>query len=149
MNNTMKLAKQLLNENKEAINRKGLIALLQSHSISDEEEDLPQAEAIYNLLIEELKFEIHTDINYRSNIYGYYGIKNKPKDTDLVQMATQVLNIKRFESKLFVFSKEGWQKLDDSELRSIVRKTIQVILIDYTPHSKRIEECHRWHERIH
>lgn len=133
MNNTMKLAKQLLNENKEAINRKGLIALLQSHSISDEEEDLPQAEAIYNLLIEELKFEIHTDINYRSNIYGYYGIKNKPKDTDLVQMATQVLNIKRFESKLFVFSKEGWQKLDDSELRSIVRKTIQVILIDYTP----------------
>lgn len=133
MNNTMKLAKQLLNENKEAINRKGLIALLQSHSISDDEEDLPQAEAIYNLLIEELKFEIHTDINYRSNIYGYYGIKNKPKDTDLVQMATQVLNIKRFESKLFVFSKEGWQKLDDSELRSIVRKTIQVILIDYTP----------------
>lgn len=59
MNNTMKLAKQLLNENKEAINRKGLIALLQSHSISDDEEDLPQAEAIYNLLIEELKFEIH------------------------------------------------------------------------------------------
>ena len=48
-------------------------------------------------------------------------------------MATQILNVKRFESKLFVFSKEGWQKLDDSELRSLVGKTIQVILIDYTP----------------
>ncbi|MCI2847747.1 DUF5906 domain-containing protein [Staphylococcus hominis] len=133
MNNTMKLAKQLLSENKEAIDRNGLIALLQSQNTSDNEEDLPQAEAIYNLLIEELNFEISTDINYRSNIYSYYGIKNKPKDTDLVQMATQILNVKRFESKLFMFSKEGWQKLDDSELRSIVRKTIQVILIDYTP----------------
>ncbi|MDN8699430.1 DNA primase, partial [Staphylococcus aureus] len=78
--------------------------------------DLPQAEAIYNLLIKELNFEINADINYRSNIYEYYGIKNKPKDTDLVQMATQILNVKRFESNLFVFSKEGWQKLDDSEL---------------------------------
>lgn len=133
MNNTMKLAKQLLSENKEAIDRNGLIALLQSQNTSDNEEDLPQAKAIYNLLIEELNFEISTDINYRSNIYSYYGIKNKPKDTDLVQMATQILNVKRFESKLFVFSKEGWQKLDDSELRSIVGKTIQVILIDYTP----------------
>lgn len=133
MNNTMKLAKQLLSENKEAIDRNGLIALLESQNTSDNEEDLPQAKAIYNLLIEELNFEISTDINYRSNIYGYYGIKNKPKDTDLVQMATQILNVKRFESKLFVFSKEGWQKLDDSELRSIVGKTIQVILIDYTP----------------
>ena len=133
MNNTMKLAKQLLSENKEAIDRNGLIALLQSQNTSDNEEDLPQAKAIYNLLIEELNFEISTDINYRSNIYGYYGIKNKPKDTDLVQMATQILNVKRFESKLFMFSKEGWQKLDDSELRSIVRKTMQVILIDYTP----------------
>ncbi|MBF9295321.1 DNA primase, partial [Staphylococcus epidermidis] len=134
MNNTMKLAEQLLSENKEAIDREGLIALLQSPTINDkDEEDLPQAEAIYNLLIEELNFEISTDINYRSNIYSYYGIKNKPKDTDLVQMATQILNVKRFESKLFVFSKEGWQKLDDSELRSIVGKTIQVILIDYTP----------------
>lgn len=133
MNNTMKLAKQLLSENKEAIDRNGLIALLESQNTSDNEEDLPQAKAIYNLLIEELNFEISTDINYRSNIYGYYGIKNKPKDTDLVQMATQILNVKRFESKLFMFSKEGWQKLDDSELRSIVRKTIQVILIDYTP----------------
>ena len=133
MNNTMKLAKQLLSENREAIDRNGLIALLQSQNTSDNEEDLPQAEAIYNLLIEELNFEISTDINYRSNIYGYYDIKNKPKDTDLVQMATQILNVKRFESKLFMFSKEGWQKLDDSELRSIVRKTIQVILIDYTP----------------
>ena len=133
MNNTMKLAKQLLSENREAIDRNGLIALLQSQNTSDNEEDLPQAKAIYNLLIEELNFEISTDINYRSNIYGYYGIKNKPKDTDLVQMATQILNVKRFESKLFMFSKEGWQKLDDSELRSIVRKTIQVILIDYTP----------------
>lgn len=133
MNNTMKLAKQLLSENKEAIDRNGLIALLESQNTSDNEEDLPQAKAIYNLLIEELNFEISTDINYRSNIYGYYGIKNKPKDTDLVQMATQILNVKRFESKLFIFSKEGWQKLDDSELRSIVRKTMQVILIDYTP----------------
>ena len=130
----MKLAEQLLSENKEAIDREGLIALLQSPTINDKDEgDLPQAEAIYNLLIEELNFEISTDINYRSNIYSYYGIKNKPKDTDLVQMATQILNVKRFESKLFVFSKEGWQKLDDSELRSIVGKTIQVILIDYTP----------------
>lgn len=133
MNNTMKLAKQLLSENKEAIDRNGLIALLQSQNTSDNEEDLPQAKAIYNLLIKELNFEISTDINYRSNIYSYYGIKNKPKDTDLVQMATQILNVKRFESKLFVFSKEGWQKLDDSELRSLVGKTIQVILIDYTP----------------
>ena len=83
MNNTMKLAKQLLSENKEAIDRNGLIALLQSQNTSDNEEDLPQAKAIYNLLIEELNFEISTDINYRSNIYGYYDIKNKPKDTDL------------------------------------------------------------------
>ncbi len=88
MNNTMKLAKQLLSENKEAIDRNGLIALLQSQNTSDNEEDLPQAEAIYNLLIKELNFEINADINYRSNIYEYYGIKNKPKDTDLVQMAT-------------------------------------------------------------
>ena len=51
MNNTMKLAKQLLSENKEAIDRNGLIALLQSQNTSDNEEDLPQAEAIYNLLI--------------------------------------------------------------------------------------------------
>lgn len=127
MNNTMKLAKQLLSENKEAIDRNGLIALLQSQNTSDNEKDLPQAKAIYNLLIKELNFEISTDINYRSNIYSYYGIKNKPKDTDLVQMATQILNVKRFESKLFMFSKEGWQKLDDSELRSIVRKTMVLL----------------------
>lgn len=76
MNNTMKLAEQLLSENKEAIDREGLIALLQSPTINDKDEgDLPQAEAIYNLLIEELNFEISTDINYRSNIYSYYGIK--------------------------------------------------------------------------
>ena len=75
MNNTMKLAKQLLSENKEAIDRNGLIALLQSQNTSDNEEDLPQAEAIYNLLIKELNFEINADINYRSNIYEYYGIK--------------------------------------------------------------------------
>ena len=69
MNNTMKLAKQLLSENKEAIDRNGLIALLQSQNTSDNEEDLPQAEAIYNLLIKELNFEINADINCRSNIY--------------------------------------------------------------------------------
>ena len=52
MNNTMKLAEQLLSENKEAIDREGLIALLQSPTINDKyEEDLPQAEAIYNLLL--------------------------------------------------------------------------------------------------
>ena len=84
MNNTMKLAKQLLSENKEAIDRNGLIALLQSQNTSDNEEDLPQAEAIYNLLIKELNFEINADINYSSNIYEYYGIKNKLKDIDLV-----------------------------------------------------------------
>lgn len=82
MNNTMKLAKQLLSENKEAIDRNGLIALLQSQNTSDNEEDLPQAEAIYNLLIKELNFEINADINYRSNIYEYYGIKINLKDTD-------------------------------------------------------------------
>ena len=71
MNNTMKLAKQLLSENKEAIDRNGLIALLESQNISDNEEDLPQAKAIYNLLIEELNFEISTDINYRSNTVSY------------------------------------------------------------------------------
>lgn len=83
MNNTMKLAEQLLSENKKAIDRNGLIAIL-TLSIGNEIEETAQGEAIYSKLIDKLQLNIPKDKDYRPNIYSYFGIQKKPNDTVLM-----------------------------------------------------------------
>ena len=79
----MKLAEQLLSENKKAIDRNGLIAIL-TLSIGNEIEETAQGEAIYSKLIDKLQLNIPKDKDYRPNIYSYFGIQKKPNDTVLM-----------------------------------------------------------------
>lgn len=132
MNNTMKLAEQLLSENKEAIDLDGLIAIL-TLSIGNEIEETAQGEAIYSKLIDKLQLNIPKDKDYRPNIYSYFGIQKKPNDTVLMAMMIEVFHIKRFNSELFVFKANGWQKINKDELQGLVSKMIQVLFIDYKP----------------
>lgn len=59
----------------EAIDRKGLIAILTSSIGNDEMDDSEQAVMVYNELIDKLQLNIPKDVDYRPNIYSYFGIQ--------------------------------------------------------------------------
>ncbi|HDG5466378.1 TPA: DNA primase, partial [Staphylococcus aureus] len=118
---------------KEAVDRQGLIAILTSSIGNDEMDDSEQAVMVYNELIDKLQLNIPKDVDYRPNIYSYFGIKKKPSDTILIDMMIKVFHIKRFNSELYIFKINGWQKLSEDELKGFVSKMIQVLLIGYTP----------------
>ncbi|MEN3822454.1 DUF5906 domain-containing protein [Staphylococcus xylosus] len=119
---------------KEAVDRQGLIAILtMSIGNDDEVEETVQGETVYNELIDQLRLNIPKDTDYRPNIYSYFGIKKKPSDTILIDMMIKVFHIKRFNSELYIFKINGWQKLSEDELKGFVSKMIQVLLIGYTP----------------
>lgn len=134
MNHILQMLSKLLSMAKEAIDRQGLIAILTiSVGNDDEIEETAQGETVYNELINQLQLNILKDTDYRPNIYSYFGIKKKPSDTILIDMMIKVFHIKRFNSELYIFKVNGWQKLSENELQGFVSKMIQVLLIDYTP----------------
>ena len=66
---------KLLSEAKEAIDRQGLIAILTiSVGNDDEIDESEQAITVYNELIDKLQLNIPKDVDYRPNIYSYFGI---------------------------------------------------------------------------
>lgn len=134
MNHILQMLMKLLNVAKEAIDHEGLIAILTT-SVGNEDE-LDQSEEsikVYNTLINQLDLDIPKDVDYRSNIHTYFGIEKKPNDTILMDMMINVFHIKRFDSELFIFKDKGWQKINEDELRGIISKMIQVLLIGYKP----------------
>lgn len=134
MNHILQMLSKLLSVAKEAIDREGLIAILTiSVGNDDEIEEPAQGETVYNELIDKLQLNIPKDRDYRPNIYSYFGIKNKPSDTILIDMMIKVFHIKRFNSELYIFKVNGWQKLNEDEIQGFVSKMIQVLLIGYTP----------------
>lgn len=124
---------KLLSEAKEAIDRQGLIAILTSSIGNDEMDNSEQAITVYNELIDKLQLNIPKDVDYRPNIYSYFGIQKKPNDTILVEMMISIFHIKRFDSELFIFKDIGWQKVNEDELQGLISKMIQVLLVDYKP----------------
>ncbi|MET1456422.1 DNA primase, partial [Staphylococcus aureus] len=62
-----------------------------------------------------------------------FGIKKNPNDTVLMEMMIKVFHIKRFNSELFIFKVNGWQKINGDELQGLISKMIQVLLVDYKP----------------
>lgn len=125
---------KLLSVAKEAIDRQGLIAILTISVGNDDEIDKSeQAITVYNELIDKLQLNIPKDVDYRPNIYSYFGIQKKPNDTILVEMMISIFHIKRFDSELFIFKDIGWQKVNEDELQGLISKMIQVLLIDYKP----------------
>lgn len=99
---------KLLNMAKEAIDRQGLIALLTSSIGNDDElDESEQAITVYNEFIDKLQLDIPKDVDYRLNIYSYFGVQKKPNDTVLIDMMIKVFHIKRFDSELFVFLSKG------------------------------------------
>ncbi|MDH8713498.1 DUF5906 domain-containing protein [Staphylococcus epidermidis] len=134
MNHILQMLSKLLSVSKEAIDRQGLIAILTMSIGSDDDiEETVQGETVYNELINQLQLNIPKDKDYRPNIFSYFGIKKKPSDTILIDMMIKVFHIKRFNSELYIFKVNGWQKLSENELQGFVSKMIQVLLIDYTP----------------
>lgn len=134
MNHILQMLSKLLSVAKEAIDRQGLIAILTiSVGNDDEIEEPAQGETVYNELVDKLQLNIPKDRDYRPNIYSYFGIKKKPSDTILIDMMIKVFHIKRFNSELYIFKVNGWQKLNEDELQGFVSKMIQVLLIGYTP----------------
>src|SRR5699024_4969539 len=134
MNHIIQMLSKLLNVAKEAIDHEGLIAILTT--IVGNEDELDQSEEsikVYNTLINQLDLDILKDVDYRSNIYTYFGIEKKPNDTILMDMMIKLFHIKRFDSELFIFNDKGWQKVNEDELRDIVSKMIQVLLVGYKP----------------
>lgn len=134
MNHIIQMLSKLLNVAKEAIDHEGLIAILTT--IVGNEDELDQSEEsikVYNTLINQLDLDIPKDVDYRSNIYTYFGIEKKPNDTILMDMMIKLFHIKRFDSELFIFKDKGWQKVNEDELRDIVSKMIQVLLVGYKP----------------
>ncbi|WP_210126495.1 MULTISPECIES: DUF5906 domain-containing protein [Staphylococcaceae] len=134
MNHILQMLSKLLNMAKKAIDRQGLIAILTT-SVGNEDE-LDQSEEsikVYNTLINQLDLDIPKDVDYRSNIHTYFGIEKKPNDTILMDMMINVFHIKRFDSELFIFKYKGWQKINEDELRDIISKMIQVLLVGYKP----------------
>lgn len=134
MNHILQMLMKLLNVAKEAIDHEGLIAILTT-SVGNEDE-LDQSEEsikVYNTLINQLDLDIPKDVDYRSNIHTYFGIEKKPNDTILMDMMINVFHIKRFDSELFIFKYKGWQKINEDELRDIISKMIQVLLVGYKP----------------
>ena len=134
MNHILQMLSKLLSVSKEAIDRQGLIVILTMSIGSDDDiEETVQGETVYNELINQLQLNIPKDKDYRPNIFSYFGIKKKPSDTILIDMMIKVFHIKRFNSELYIFKVNGWQKLSENELQGFVSKMIQVLLIDYTP----------------
>lgn len=134
MNHIIQMLSKLLNVAKEAIDHDGLIAILTT-SVGNEDE-LDQSEEsikVYNTLINQLDLDIPKDVDYRSNIHTYFGIEKKPNDTILMEMMINAFHIKRFDSELFIFKDKGWQKINEDELRDIISKMIQVLLVGYKP----------------
>ena len=133
MNHILQMLMKLLSEAKEAIDRQGLIAILTSSIGNDEMDNSEQAITVYNELIDKLQLNIPKDVDYRPNIYSYFGIQKKPNDTILVEMMISIFHIKRFDSELFIFKDIGWQKVNEDELQGLISKMIQVLLVDYKP----------------
>lgn len=133
MNHILEMLIKLLKVGMEAIDRKGLIAILTSSIGNDEMDDSEQAVMVYNELIDKLQLNIPKDVDYRPNIYSYFGIQKKPNDTILVEMMICIFHIKRFDSELFVLKDKGWQKVSEDELQGLISKMIQVLLVDYKP----------------
>ena len=50
-----------------------------------------------------------------------------------MEMMIKVFHIKRFNSELFIFKVNGWQKINGDELQGLISKMIQVLLVDYKP----------------
>src|SRR5699024_12444692 len=97
---------------KEAVDRQGLIAILTLSIDNDDEiEETIQGETVYNELIDQLLLNMPKDTDYQPNIYSYFGIKKKSSDTILIDMMIKVFHIKRFNSELYIFKINGWQKL--------------------------------------
>ncbi|HBI1462921.1 TPA: DNA primase, partial [Staphylococcus aureus] len=134
MNHILQMLSKLLSVAKEAIDRQGLIAILTIPVNNDDEiEETAQGETVYNELIDQLRLNIPKDTDYRPNIYSYFGIKKNPNDTVLMEMMIKIFHIKRFNSELFVFKANGWQKINGDELQGLISKMIQVLLVDYKP----------------
>ncbi|WP_436940504.1 DUF5906 domain-containing protein [Staphylococcus xylosus] len=133
MNHILQMLSKLLSVAKEAIDRQGLIAILTSSIGNDEMDNSEQAITVYNELIDKLQLNIPKDVDYRPNIYSYFGIQKKPNDTILVEMMISIFHIKRFDSELFIFKYIGWQKVNEDELQGLISKMIQVLLVDYKP----------------
>ncbi|UXU52574.1 DUF5906 domain-containing protein [Staphylococcus arlettae] len=134
MNHILQMLMKLLSEAKEAIDHQGLIAILTISVGNDDEIDKSeQAITVYNELIDKLQLNIPKDVDYRPNIYSYFGIQKKPNDTILVEMMISIFHIKRFDSELFIFKDIGWQKVNEDELQGLISKMIQVLLVDYKP----------------
>ncbi|HDE6504356.1 TPA: DNA primase [Staphylococcus aureus] len=134
MNHILQMLSKLLSVAKEAIDRQGLIAILTISVGNDDEIDKSeQAITVYNELIDKLQLNIPKDVDYRPNIYSYFGIQKKPNDTILVEMMISIFHIKRFDSELFIFKDIGWQKVNEDELQGLISKMIQVLLVDYKP----------------
>lgn len=133
MNHILQMLSKLLSVAKEAIDRQGLIAILTSSIGNDEMDNSEQAIMVYNELIDKLQLNIPKDVDYRPNIYSYFGIQKKPNDTILVEMMISIFHIKRFDSELFIFKDIGWQKVNEDELQGLISKMIQVLLVDYKP----------------
>ncbi|UXR71713.1 MULTISPECIES: DUF5906 domain-containing protein [unclassified Staphylococcus] len=134
MSSIFEMLTKIISEAKEAIDRQGLIAILTITVNNDNEiEETAQGETMYNELIDQLRLNISKDTDYRPNIYSYFGIKKNPNDTVLMEMMIKVFHIKRFNSELFVFKDNGWQKINGDELQDLISKMIQVLLVDYKP----------------
>ncbi|MDW3947370.1 DUF5906 domain-containing protein [Staphylococcus saprophyticus] len=133
MNHILQMLSKLLSVAKEAIDRQGLIAILRSSIGNDEMDNSEQAITVYNELIDKLQLNIPKDVDYRPNIYSYFGIQKKPNDTILVEMMISIFHIKRFDSELFIFKDIGWQKVNEDELQGLISKMIHVLLVDYKP----------------
>ncbi|HDH6084463.1 DNA primase [Staphylococcus nepalensis] len=133
MNHILQMLSKLLSVAKEAIDRQGLIAILTSSIGNDEMDNSEQAITVYNELIDKLQLIIPKDVDYRPNIYSYFGIQKKPNDTILVEMMISIFHIKRFDSELFIFKDIGWQKVNEDELQGLISKMIHVLLVDYKP----------------
>ena len=116
----------------EAIDRKGLIAILTSSIGNDEMDDSEQAVMVYNELIDKLQLNI-LKMSTIDLTYTVILVFKKPNDTILVEMMICIFHIKRFDSELFVFKDKGWQKVSEDELQGLISKMIQVLLVDYKP----------------
>lgn len=76
MNHILQMLSKLLSVAKEAIDRQGLIAILTISVGNDDEIDKSeQAITVYNELIDKLQLNIPKDVDYRPNIYSYFGIQ--------------------------------------------------------------------------
>ncbi len=108
MSSIFEMLTKIISEAKEAIDRQGLIALLTSSIGNDDElDESEQAITVYNEFIDKLQLDIPKDVDYRLNIYSYFGVQKKPNDTVLIDMMIKVFHIKRFDSELFVFLSKG------------------------------------------